>query len=382
MPRQNASALRQALLEKHNHTCQSCGVTEEPLQLAHITPLSRGGTEEINNLAILCPSCHSLLDTFRPREAEFSFFLKRVLDASPNYSNVVAEQRLGKRYRADLTATRKSHDRSESLLIELKGWSFFREKQVDSAIIQIDQYRTVAPFDTAAIVFPGRISKDDQDTLEAANIEVWDLDYVASTFATEIAELPFSGFKQLYTMIPESDSDKVWEILLNRVHDCTPGKDDWVEFQRVIKDIFEYLFTPPLGPPLWEHSDLLKINRRDIIFPNYAYEGFWKFLRESYYADYIVVDAKNFKRKIKKTHVLQMGNYLKPYGAGMFGIIVCRQGGDAGCLATIREQWSASRKLIVLLTDRDVRNMLTAAGSGGKPEDVVGQAIQDFRLSM
>ena len=334
MPRKITSAIRQAFLENHNHTCQSCGATNLPLQLAHVTPLSRGDADETNNLILLCPNCHSLLDTFRPREIEFSFFLQNVLAASPSYSNVVVDQTLGKRYRADLTATRKSHDRRESLLIELKRWSFFPEGQIEKAIEQIGRYRTAAPFfDTVAIAFPGRISKEDRDALEAANIEAWDLDYVARTFATEIAGLPFSGFKQLYTLIPESDSDKVRNILLNRLQRCNPGQDHWVEFQRIIKDTFENLFSPPLGLSLWESSDLGNINRRDLIFPNYAYEGFWKFLRDSYNADYIVVDPKNFKGMIKKPQVLQMANYLKPHGVGMFGIIVSRQGGNAGCLA-------------------------------------------------
>lgn len=384
MPRKNTSAKRQVFLEKHNHTCQSCGVTNVPLKLAHVIPRTVGGAEDTNNLIVLCPNCHSLLDTFRPREVEFSFFLQNVLRASPNFSNVVVDLRLGERYRADLSATRISHDKRESLLIELKRWSFFPERQIDRAIEQIGRYRIAAPyFDAVAIAFPGRISKDAQDALEAANVEAWDLDYVAKTFATEIAGLPFSGFKQLYTFVPGSESEKVRNHLSYRLENCNPGKGNWLEFQKVIKEIFEHLFTPPLGPPLWESSDFGNINRRDIIFPNHAYEGFWKFLRDSYGADYIVVDPKNFTGKIAKPQVLQMANYLKPHGAGMFGIIVSRQGGNPACVTTIREQWSAYRKLILLLTDRNIKEMLTAAGSGSKPEEeVIGRAIQDFRLSM
>ena len=382
MSRTITSTIRTALLEKHDNTCQSCGATGQPLELAHIVPITHGGSNEINNLAILCRNCHSLLDSFQPREAEFSFFLQSVLVDSSDYSDVVDQRLLRNGYRADLTTIRKSHDRDESLLIELKCSSFFRQGQIDSAIEQIGRYRTVESFDAAALAFPGRVSKDDQAKLEAADIEAWDLDYVATTFAKEISGLPFSGFKRLYTVVPNSGTLKVSQTLLNRLQVCIPGKVNWSEFQKVVKDIFEHLFTPPLGSPRWESTDLSKVNRRDIIFPNYAQRGFWRFLRESYKADFIVIDSKNLRGKAKKTHVLQIANYLKPHGAGMFGVIACRHGGDAGCHATIREQWAVHGKLIVLLTDSDIRAMLTAATSIGRPEDVIGQTIEELRLTM
>lgn len=378
----NTSAKRQSLFDKYENTCQSCRTRGIPLEIAHIVPLRQGGTSNDNNIALLCRNCHYLLDTFQPRESVFSAFIRNFLDASPDYSNVAVEQRLGKRDRADITATRSSQDKRESLLIELKSWSSVRKSHIESAIAQIHRYRSIASFDAAALVFPGRVSKGDQSTLEAENIEVWDLNHVARTFSTEIARLPFSGFKQLYMLVPDSDAAKVSYALLNRLRGCTPGNDDWIEFQRVVKDVFEHLFTPPLGTPLWESTDRSKANRRDIIFPNHAYQGFWKFLRESYRADYIVLNTKNYKNKVKKAQILQMANYLKPHGTGMFGVIVSRQGGDAACQATIREQWAAYRKLIILLTDRDMSEMLMASASNGRPEDIVGQVVQDFRLSM
>ena len=382
MPIINTSAIRQELLMKYDNTCQSCGVTGVPLELAHITPVSEGGSQEINNLTVLCRDCHLLLDTFQIREFEFNIFLRDILTANPDYSNVVVDQVLGERGRADLMATRRLKKRNQSLLIESKSRSFFRQWQIKHIIAKINHYRSIASFDAVALAFPGRISKYDQAVLEAANIEVWNLDYVANTFSKEIESLPFSGFKQLYSLVADSTPIKVSDTLLEQLHDCIPGKENWVRYQNLIKDIFELLFTPPLGAPIGESSDFSKANRRDIIFPNHAFEGFWKFLRESYSADYVLVDTKNYKNKIKKAQVLQVANYLKPHGVGMFAIITCRKGGDSACLTTLREQWAVDGKLIILLADHDIEAMLLSAGAGGNPEDVIGQAIQDFRLLM
>ncbi|WP_368205202.1 hypothetical protein [Aeromonas sp. s5] len=103
-------------------------------------------------------------------------------------------------------------------------------------------------------------------------------------------------------------------------------------------------------------------------------------MRKKYSADYVVVDAKNYSRKVKKSDILQIANYLKPHGAGLFGIIFSRNGGDsAGCLHTIREQWMVHQKLILVLDDTDVENMLLSSGGAA---DLIGAKIEEFRLSM
>ena len=64
------------------------------------------------------------------------------------------------------------------------------------------------------------------------------------------------------------------------------------------------------------------VNRRDTVFPNYADDGVWKFLRDHYEAHFVVVDAKNCAGFVTKNAILQIANYLSAHGAGLFGIIV------------------------------------------------------------
>jgi hypothetical protein len=105
-------------------------------------------------------------------------------------------------------------------------------------------------------------------------------------------------------------------------------------------------------------------------------------LRTRYGADYIVVDAKNGKGKITKAHVLQVANYLKHYGVGMFGIILGRNEADGGARITLREQWLLHNKLIVTLNDFDLESMLLAKESKGDPATILGERVQQFRLSV
>lgn len=46
-----------AVMQKSNSTCVACGSTED-LHVDHIIPLSRGGTNDLDNLQMLCSRCN------------------------------------------------------------------------------------------------------------------------------------------------------------------------------------------------------------------------------------------------------------------------------------------------------------------------------------
>ena len=50
--------VREYLLEKWNRTCAYCGKRDVPLQIEHIQPRAKGGTDRISNLALACESCN------------------------------------------------------------------------------------------------------------------------------------------------------------------------------------------------------------------------------------------------------------------------------------------------------------------------------------
>ena len=47
-----------AAMQKSNGVCVACG-TDERLQVDHIIPVSRGGTNDLDNLQMLCKSCNA-----------------------------------------------------------------------------------------------------------------------------------------------------------------------------------------------------------------------------------------------------------------------------------------------------------------------------------
>jgi len=54
----NYKSILKKLLSKYNFKCVNCS-TKENLTIDHIKPVSKGGTDDFNNLQILCKSCNS-----------------------------------------------------------------------------------------------------------------------------------------------------------------------------------------------------------------------------------------------------------------------------------------------------------------------------------
>lgn len=50
--------MREYLLEKWQRTCTYCGVQNVPLQVEHIHPRAKGGTDRISNLCLACDACN------------------------------------------------------------------------------------------------------------------------------------------------------------------------------------------------------------------------------------------------------------------------------------------------------------------------------------
>jgi len=54
-------SVKESALRKAHWRCQNCGMSgrEVKLEVHHIVPISKGGTNKLSNLTVLCPNCHS-----------------------------------------------------------------------------------------------------------------------------------------------------------------------------------------------------------------------------------------------------------------------------------------------------------------------------------
>jgi 5-methylcytosine-specific restriction endonuclease McrA len=67
--------IREYLLEKWGHQCAYCGKSDVPLQIEHLVPKARGGTDRVSNLTLACEKCNRKKGT-----KEITVFLQKKPD--------------------------------------------------------------------------------------------------------------------------------------------------------------------------------------------------------------------------------------------------------------------------------------------------------------
>ncbi len=315
-------------------------------------------------------------------ESDFIAYLCKLLKANKNYSNVLQEPNLVDLHNISLRPDITCEYKNTTLVIEVKNIISLTEKRVNQYIEQVKRYKSIEKNIQLVISFPSELQKSYEDLFIKEGIWVWDISTLSSLFSEQlqvIRETPL--YPLIFSILTKKPKMSKSRLFIEKLNLIKAGKSDWSAYQKLIYDIMEHLFTPPLGKPLYEKSNETKINRRDIIIPNYSENGFWRLLREDHFAYYIVIDAKNLKGQVGKEEVLQISNYLNKFGTGLFAIIVSRKEPKRNAIQTQREHWIIHNKLIVFLEDKDIIQMLTMKDALERPEEVIKQKIEDFRLS-
>ena len=70
--------VREYLLEKHARKCAYCGKKDVPLEVEHIIPKARGGSNRISNLTLACQPCNTKKGKLLPDEIADSVLRKKV----------------------------------------------------------------------------------------------------------------------------------------------------------------------------------------------------------------------------------------------------------------------------------------------------------------
>jgi len=376
--------IKSDLLDRAGPVCISCGETFNPqvLEVARIVPGQLGGSAHQDNVTLICSTCHRLADS-GAREGEWIRRLGALMKANPRFDNVRCgpEVSLPAAHWADITAAAATGDGEELLLIECRPYHALSSTLVQEVIDRLQEVALAGAAARMVLAFPGRASDEQRRELANAGIDVWDVDFLVAEFADEIARTDDSWVRATFDRARTRLGPH--KVLIERLRRCLPGQVHWRRYQDLVRTIFVELFCPPLDDPFEEHSDSQGANRRDLIFPNHSQHEFWRYLRERYEADYIVVDPKNHREKIGKQELIGVANYLKPCGTGRFGIVVSRKGLNRSGEVTQRELWMLSpHKMLLVITDDDLQDMLRAWSTHGDPSAILRAKLGRLRLSI
>lgn len=179
--------------------------------------------------------------------------------------------------------------------------------------------------------------------------------------------------------ITKLDIEQLASSLRERLKHCEKGDEKWQEYEDIILEILNYLFSPPLSRGKPQSKTWSNYERRDIIMDNFDSEnGFWKVMRDSHDARFIVFDCKNHEDGINRDHIIKTKEYLGDT-LGYFGVVVGRSiPKDTGRKGSKREHIEQQRakayhdkKVILLFDDNIILDLINKkANLGGIEEDL------------
>lgn len=171
--------------------------------------------------------------------------------------------------------------------------------------------------------------------------------------------------------------------LIEALDDVPLGARYSVDYEAACESILEFLFSPDLGSPKAQVFNSTRSYRRDLIMKNGAETGFWTRMRERYQADYLIAEFKNVKSSVGNTSIWQLAGYMKEKGVGFFGMLIARNGVSRGTAnPAILDQWIHANKMIVPISNEDLKRMIDMRDSGSDPTDYVDDLIDRIRCSV
>lgn len=200
--------------------------------------------------------------------------------------------------------------------------------------------------------------------------------YIAKKEEMAINAQPSDNYINENQICPESDSIK------ERLQNIVPGTKDATAYQHLILETLNFLFNPELirGEP--EVRTIDGTERRDIIFTNDSDQTFWSYLRQEHSSFLIMFEIKN-TTDIDNNYLNQTATYLGDR-LGRLGFIVTRnplQEAQQRKAFSIYND-STPRKVILNLSDSDMKIMLDMKCKGNNPMRHIQELYRSFKTSV
>lgn len=181
----------------------------------------------------------------------------------------------------------------------------------------------------------------------------------------------------------DEDACKEAEVLKGRLSALPPGRDRAAEYQRLVLEIANYLFSPELIDGQLEVRTLDGTERRDIIFTNDSDESFWDYVRSAHDGIFIMFETKNTD-ELDISAVNQTATYLGDR-IGRLGVIVTRKVPSDEVRRKIFSVWNDStpnRKVILTLADSELKELLDLRCSERSTTKWMQNQYRAFRTSV
>jgi hypothetical protein len=166
--------------------------------------------------------------------------------------------------------------------------------------------------------------------------------------------------------------------LILELKNLPPGKDHWKKYEDTCIKILNYLFLNPLAPPKIQSRTEDGLDIRDAIYPIRPGNQYWDTLRIECRSRFMVAEFKNYTDSPSQKEVKSLQQYLYPKAMRSFGILCARKQANESALKQRRRAWVENEKLMIILSDQELIEMMKLKSSGEEPFELIDTQLEDF----
>ncbi|MDN4600673.1 hypothetical protein P5G61_05505 [Paenibacillus sp. F6_3S_P_1C] len=215
------------------------------------------------------------------------------------------------------------------------------------------------------------------------NLIIVDIDTIIRSFKYKLNESAFSRILVSQILLPKlneiiltgagRNNVSLANSLISDLENCPKGSG-WREYEGICYRAIRYLFEDNFSyfKAEYQLSNSIQTDIRDLIVANTGKHDFWKTVKQIYNSNNIVFEFKNYSQAIDNDALRQISDYLEKEVYGQFGVIFTRNNVSSSTKRKQRDYLhNRNKKLILVITDNILIDMIKIKKNNGIPEDVL-----------
>jgi hypothetical protein len=181
-----------------------------------------------------------------------------------------------------------------------------------------------------------------------------------------------------YDHVPIVKGEELCEELKN----IACGRDNWRDYELKCQEVLEYLFEEDLS--LWEQQARTDdgLSRFDLVCRIASRDDYWKSLVSSFNTRFVLFEFKNYCDLIKQNQIYTTERYLFNKALRSVGFIISRNGASENAIIAAKGALKEHGKLILILSDTDICNMLKLKDKDDSPNDYLSEILDRWLIAL
>lgn len=248
------------------------------------------------------------------------------------------------------------------------------------------------------VVFFDRVPPKIKEKYCTKDIHVWDISnifYIIQNDENLVKELIDLLDFSLNSIIPEENilkfkiEPKEFELkneenLISELNQIKYAKKDAKLYEDLCEKIIKNIFRKELGNFNSQFRTKQSLNIFDLIakIKKNSDNEFFRTIEEFYGTKYLVFEFKNYREKISQIQICSTEKYLYASALRNVAIIFSRKGANKNAEKMIRGILRETGKLIIVLDDKDIKEMIELHNSNDDPTRVLIRKLDDILMTL